>query len=72
MAEIILCSHCGDKKTGGKGKFCQFCDTKEKRAEMDANNKNIWDNTRQGINGYEKFKNEKLKEYECKYCGKEK
>ncbi len=56
MAEpIYVCKHCSGQY-GVKKDFCRWCDTAEKRAEMDKNNK-------------EHFKQNNL-EYHCDYCEK--
>ena len=68
MSIITVCSHCGEQRKGEANKFCKDCNTVEKRNQMDANNKKVWDDTREGENGG--YKNEKLPEYECKYCSK--
>ncbi len=55
MSVTQICLHCGFKMPEGKKKFCQYCDTPEKRKEMDKNNRKV-------------FADAGLKEYECEYC----
>ena len=40
MAEIIICTHCGERTTG---KYCGQCHTAEGRREMDSNNKQMFE-----------------------------
>lgn len=63
MATRVVCSHCGQKGAivgadNNKQWFCGYCNTPEKRAEMDKNNKKI-------------FSDNGLPEYHCKFCEKE-
>lgn len=51
---IYVCFHCGVQKTT-ENKFCQHCDTAEKRRAMDDENKKLWQEN-------------KMKEYQCNFC----
>lgn len=39
--EIKLCVHC--EEVIRSGRYCKWCDTKEKREEMDRNNKELFE-----------------------------
>ena len=51
---IYMCMHCG-AKLSGSAKFCNYCNTAEKRKESDKENKKIWQESGLG-------------EYVCKMC----
>ena len=55
MPPIYLCIHC-DSKVKGTGKYCEFCNSAEKRRDMDR--------------AKEKHFKEHGFEYECKRCKK--
>lgn len=62
MAHFKLCSHCGERKScalNDNAKYlCRNCNTAEKRAEMDKNNKELFES--KGL------------EFHCFYCERRK